>query len=243
MSKYFLIHNLVRKKEIFEQACAEDVQCSVVDSISTPTLPNDLTHLGLVYDNTGKKAPFLIFDEQELIQYNEYLESMNSDEPKPFVKSDFFYNSSKFFSPSFITLITEYKSNNPSFEYLDLITCNVNEELIKSQVDELLELGVIVRYSTNFTGKNGDWILESHNINVTDIYFRTFGSNGVKSYPYQLGSSRAPVPPQISTAQQLYDLMLTTDSLELAANYTLESDIIMDDTFECQSIGQETNPL
>ncbi len=234
MSKYFLIHDLVRKREIFEQACAEDVQCSVIDTISNPTLPNDLTHLGLVYDNTGKKAPFLIFNEQELIQYNEYLESMNSDEPKPFVQSDFLYNSSKFFSPSFMTLITEYKTNNPSFEYLDLITCNVSEELIKSQADELLELGIIVRYSTNFTGKDGDWILESHNINVTDIYFNTF----VKSYPYKLGSSRAAVPPQISTAQELHDLMLATDPLELAGNYTLENDIIMDETFECQSIGK-----
>lgn len=238
MSKYFLIHDLVRKKEIFEQACAEDVQCSVVDSISTPTLPNDLTHLGLVYDNTGKKAPFLIFDEQELIQYNEYLESMknvNDEAPKPPVKSDFLYNSSKFFSPSFMTLITEYKTNNPSFEYLDLITCNVKEELIKSQADELLELGIIVRYSTNFTGKNGDWILESHDVNVTNIYFNTEGSESVKSYPYQLGIKAT--TPNISTAQQLLDLMQTTNVTELDYDYTLENDIDMD-ILVCESIGK-----
>lgn len=237
MSKYFLIHDLVRKKEIFEQACAEDVQCSVIDSITTPTLPNDLTHLALVFDNTGKKAHFLIFDEQEVVQYNEYLESMNSDEPKDFVQSNFLYNSTKFFSPSFMTFITEYKSNNPSFEYLDLITCNVKEEKITEQAEELLALGVVVRYSTNFTGKDGDWILESHNVNVTDIYFRTEGSDGIKSYPYQLGVVREiPVDGIITTAAQLYSLMTTTDGLDLDKDYTLDSDIDMGD-FECQSIG------
>ncbi len=264
MSKLILINNLVRKKEIFEQSCSEDTSYLVVEaSLDYKTFgtltPTGLTHLCLLFDNTGKKAPYFIYDDEELVQYQAYLDSLisltqNDIETLELSVPKFLTSTTSFLSPSFMTFIKNYKLNNPSLEYLDLITCNVSEEMIKDQAEELLSIGITVRYSTNFTGKDGDWILESHNVNVTDIYFRTERGTetsselsvltSLKDYPYQLGIGDEP-PLLITTEEHLYNLMISTDVTSggvLTRNYTLGNDIDMtkldQNLYPAQSIGK-----
>lgn len=272
MSKLILINNLVRKKEIFEQSCSEDTSYLVVEaSLDYRTfgtregikVTTGLTHLCLLFDNTGKKAPYFIYDDEELLQYQNYLDSINNevvnDDEIPnsnsvgkghfdVPSSKFLTSTTSFLSPSFMTFIKNYKLNNPSLQYLDLITCNVSEEMIKDQAEELLSVGITVRYSTNFTGKDGDWILESHNVNVTDIYFKSSdGNTSVKDYPYQLGIGDEP-PLLITTEEHLYNLMNSTDVTTggvLTRNYTLGNDIDMtkldQNLYPAQSIGKSTS--
>ena len=51
---------------------------------------------------------------------------------------------------------------------IDLLTCNVNDVLF---IEELIKIKLVVRYSTNPAGNLSDWVQESHNINIRNIYF------------------------------------------------------------------------
>lgn len=73
----------------------------------------------------------------------------------------------KHFTYQFNNLIdTIYNYNNNII--LDLITCNVNDE---DFINQLNELPLTIRYSTNDKGNLHDWIQESHNIDIKDLYF------------------------------------------------------------------------
>jgi hypothetical protein len=74
--------------------------------------------------------------------------------------------------------IKEIAGNFPELKNIDLITCNLNEDSEwKDAFDELkdgLSENINVRYSINRTGSatlQGDWILESHDVNILDEYF------------------------------------------------------------------------
>lgn len=85
-----------------------------------------------------------------------------------FVSSEYTY--STIFSDKLIALINVLKKEN---FIIDLLSCNLNNSELINELQRLeLFLGVTIRYSLNETGNlNGDWILESHNIDVKDIYF------------------------------------------------------------------------
>jgi hypothetical protein len=142
-----------------------------------------------------------------------------------------FHYSNQYFSNDFITLINEIKSNS-NLNTIDIISCNLYQH---SQFSDLLNNGITVRYSTNITGRNGDWILESHNVNVTPIYF----TESVRNYPYQLGTQ---IPNTqigsdwvIDNADKMYWLMSYTSNTSpafpggpsLASSFILTVDIDM----------------
>jgi hypothetical protein len=59
--------------------------------------------------------------------------------------------------------------------YIDLITCNVVDEDVKRELSSIsTDFGVIIRYSFDATGwehYRGNWILESHNVDLKELYF------------------------------------------------------------------------
>ena len=63
---------------------------------------------------------------------------------------------------------------------LDLISCNLNSEEFRREIDHLEEQNewLNIRYSVDNTGNNkGNWILESDDIDIKDIYFNDDISN------------------------------------------------------------------
>lgn len=58
-----------------------------------------------------------------------------------------------------------------NFRHFDLVTCNAYDNDWKHIITTLKQKGFFVRASVNVTGLGGDWILESDNIDMTNIYF------------------------------------------------------------------------
>jgi hypothetical protein len=71
---------------------------------------------------------------------------------------------------------------------LDLITCDLRSPQFQYYTRELEEdvSGLSIRYSIDKTGnpdKGGDWILESHNVNIRDVWFK----DSIREYHHLLG--------------------------------------------------------
>ena len=79
----------------------------------------------------------------------------------------------RYFSDKLIDLFKHVKTINENV-VIDLLTCNLNDQSFKDEVT-LVEgdVGVNIRYSIDKTGNlpNGNWVLESDNVDVRDIYF------------------------------------------------------------------------
>jgi len=69
----------------------------------------------------------------------------------------------------------------------DMLTCNIyNNNNWSYIIQEIYnKTNVQIRSSTNITGINGDWILESHNINLIGLYFK----DDIINYSYNLDSN------------------------------------------------------
>lgn len=125
----------------------------------------ELTHVSIVFVNSNNKAPFLPCTTNKLdaiTNTDKWIDKYNIRKPCEF------YRSNLFFSDHFMLFILTLKAQYTTFTYLDVISCNIPYH---EQFNTLLNQGITVRHSTNLTGKNGDWILESHDINVTPFYF------------------------------------------------------------------------
>jgi len=84
-------------------------------------------------------------------------------------------------------LINQLEKIESSIEIIDLITCNIKNEQ-KTMIDKLNRENTIqIRYSVDPTGNynnGGDWILESHNINIKALYF----NDNIKDFTAILGA-------------------------------------------------------
>jgi probable HAF family extracellular repeat protein len=137
---------------------------------------SELTHVSIVFVNDNNKAPFLPCTTNGLdvtTNTDKWIDKYKIRKPCEF------YRSNLFFSDHFMLFILTLKSQYTTFTYLDIISCNIHHH---EQFNTLLNQGITVRHSTNLTGKNGDWILESHDINVTPFYF----TDNVRLYNYTL---------------------------------------------------------
>ena len=137
---------------------------------------SELTHVSIVFVNDNNKAPFLPCTTNKLdaiTNTDKWIDKYNIRKPCEF------YRSNLFFSDHFMLFILTLKEQYNTLTYLDIISCNISYH---EQFNTLLNQGITVRHSTNLTGKNGDWILESHDINVTPFYF----TNDVRLYNYTL---------------------------------------------------------
>jgi hypothetical protein len=77
-----------------------------------------------------------------------------------------------YFSNRLLDLFDLIKKQNGSL-VIDLLSCNLNDiGFIKEVSDIKNELGINIRYSIDLTGnKNGNWTLESDNVDIKDYYF------------------------------------------------------------------------
>ncbi len=310
-TKLIILADNVKDKNIITQSLLPDVSYINLSSRDSVTVfrekiasldLSNLTNIGVVYDNTSGRAPFVEYTDDELAEEDtlqcttqnilpdivssecsssnlsatrqKCIERRKNIKPikekyvydtppvydtsslndTPNISTDYvgytniitaFHKSTKHFSDGFLTVINEIKSNS-NLNTIDIISCNTRDN---QQFSELLEKGITVRYSTNITGQGGDWILESHNVNVTPIYF----TDNITTYPYRLGaltpSEISPGLYAIANADNLYWLMTYTSNSGLAPNlsstFTITADIDMNDVtgggpsvFPTQSIGK-----
>jgi hypothetical protein len=117
--------------------------------------------------------------------------------------------------------IKEIAGNFPKLENIDLITCNLNENgEWKDAFDELkdgLSENINVRYSINRTGSatlQGDWILESHSVNILDEYFAN------KDFVYNHHLDTDPFQ-TVSNLEEQTAFMRNGTILELTSDFTI----------------------
>jgi alpha-tubulin suppressor-like RCC1 family protein len=73
--------------------------------------------------------------------------------------------------------------NQYEMQYFDIITCNAYDTHWQQFITVFKNnYGLHIRTSANITGLNGDWILESDNINLVGLYF----SENIINYKYSL---------------------------------------------------------
>jgi hypothetical protein len=75
-----------------------------------------------------------------------------------------FFGNDKLIPTEFIEFVDLF----PNLQYIDLLTCRVEDELL---ITELNAFKIPFRYSIDDTGNGNNWILESHNVNVKYLYF------------------------------------------------------------------------
>jgi len=93
-----------------------------------------------------------------------------------------------YFKKEFIEYLTLYNNLNVPI-IVDLITCSLNNKIFVTEVNILKNIfkNITIEYSLNKTGSviNSDWIMESNNVSIKDIYF----NNKIDDYPFTLGGS------------------------------------------------------
>jgi hypothetical protein len=277
--KLIFISNNVRDDDFFIKKSLPDVtyvQLNYKESIdevkqklSSLDLTN-ITNIGLIFDNTCDQAPFITYTVSELEQEKDlqlkcqekiadYCNTNNGisklQTSDILIEDEYqinpiFFTSGQFFSTEFYNLLIELK-NTSNLNVIDIISCNIRNNI---QFSDLQEKGIIIRYSTNITGQGGDWILESHNVNVTPIYF----TDDVKDYPYRLGAVTPTAQENgnwiIDSADKLYWLMTRTSNTgpvgvpNLSSSFIITENIDMENVtgggsalYPTRSIGNKTN--
>ena len=108
--------------------------------------------------------------------YNNYshltlIYNFNKNNRIPFYETT--YTQYKYFSDDLIKLIEILRGYNENI-IVDILTCNLNKLSFIEEV-RLIEslLNINIRYSLDQTGNNpnGNWILESDNVDIKDLYF------------------------------------------------------------------------
>jgi hypothetical protein len=71
-----------------------------------------------------------------------------------------------------ISNLLKYLKGNFSISHVDIMTCNLNSKYYKDDIENIEnDINIQIRYSFNNIGNSIDWVLESHNVNIKDIYF------------------------------------------------------------------------
>src|SRR3990167_867795 len=168
--KYLFI-NRINKIDLFIQGIQHDVNYSV-------------------YNDTDSYEPFiqLLNETNETNETNENVSNVyigfvyhSSDFQKvvpffQFMKIEDSSNQSDAFSLFNNNLLTFFKTiiqNRNINLTIDLITCNVNNPDIIGKIHSIeSELNIRIRYSVDKTGMlDGNWVLESDNVDIKDFYF------------------------------------------------------------------------
>lgn len=157
MKNVIVFFSDIQDKQILINSINQDTLYIEYDSNTTndtllQLVTNETEYIGLLYHHYG---------------YNNIL-FFNNDYNMNFCCSDNNYLSNfTLIRTQFIKLICDLKEKNSNI-IIDLLTCNINDELF---IEELSKLKLVVRYSTNPAGNLSDWVQESHNINIRNIYF------------------------------------------------------------------------
>ena len=218
MKNLLLVKSDLKDLEIFENSINQEtilVKDIFLDDFLS-LIDNTTKHIGFVYHFQGYPS-IEYFNEIDL--------------------SDIEYNNDNyiFIQKSFRNMLTEVKKINPNIIF-DLLTCNVNDN---NFINELFRLtnnyGFIFRYSTNEKGYGGDWIQESHNISIKDIYF----TDNINNWKHVLTESRS-ISYMASNYPDFFELSGSTLLLKKNLNWSssLYSDISLNTDFITLSEGE-----
>ena len=97
------------------------------------------------------------------------------------------YKKRQYYSNNFVKYLIDLKEKFTDVTF-DLITCNMNSSLFLKETKEVSTVtGVQIEYSLNQTGNGNtsDWVLESNEENLKDIYF----TDVINSWKYVLDST------------------------------------------------------
>jgi hypothetical protein len=158
--KLILLHTSVCNDTVFRSSIktdgAEIVEVSNdtnIDVLDKYITEFNITHLTFIYHYPGYLS-IPVFDY------------INKDESGNIIENNY-----RYMNDNIINLIVNI--NNPNL-VVDLLSCNLNKEHFVSEMDKIQqELNVNIRYSVDQTGNNpqGNWVLESDNVNIKDLYF------------------------------------------------------------------------
>ena len=154
MTKILILSNSL----LYDKTLVDSIKSDIIqyNENSYPDISNidSITHLSFIYHNR----------KNEVLQMLPFYEEKNSS---------LNYN---FFTKKVIDLINLAKTKTPQGTQLivDLITCDLNStDFVEQMALMETEMNIDIRYSVDQTGNNpqGNWILESDNVNIKDIYF------------------------------------------------------------------------
>ena len=151
MKNILVVHPLVEKTHILQKCLNHDTILIQNEYELIHSVKKNTKHIGFVYHN-------------------------NISSYFPFFKNNHTKESKQFFSDDFHTFLSMISQMNTSI-IIDLITCNIDDEdVIKEIMDtmKIYKFKFQIRYSLDQTGnayRGGDWIMESHDVNVKSIYF------------------------------------------------------------------------
>lgn len=182
-TKLVLVHTNLEKDDILLNSFRNDCQVIYCNEDSDLVKiknkiknPENIQYLSLVYHFQGYyEIPFL----------NNKFENLNEKEIRTKISEEnnipkYNYHIPKqryeYFSNNLITLIRFLKQKNLQKNIIvDLLSCNLNYKFFNEEVKNIEKnLDIQIRYSIDNTGNNeygGNWILESHNVNIKDLYF------------------------------------------------------------------------
>ena len=157
MKNIIVFFSHIKDKQILINSLNQDTSYIEYDNNTTSDtllqlVTNETEYIGLLYHHYGyNNIPFF-----------------NHDYNRKFCCCDNNYlGNFTLIRTQFIKLICDLKEKNSNM-IIDLLTCNVNDVLF---IEELIKIKLVVRYSTNPAGNLSDWVQESHNINIRNIYF------------------------------------------------------------------------
>ena len=152
--------------------------------IMANSIKNNITHLG--WNNLREIAENLAIGCSVLVGL--VWKSAENDYHIPFL--DQYHpnvkNKYRFISDS-LRRFLQIAQNKQINLTLDLITCNLNSDEFKKEMQQLESDmdRIIVRYSLDATGNSTNWVLESDGVQVRDIYF----TSDIEKYPHLLDST------------------------------------------------------
>lgn len=149
----------------------------IINNLSSNTIYiilNEYDNSDKLIDKIKNKCQSNIIENIGLITLNNYTEH--------FYLCNFekcILNNCQNYDPEIITWqpilsLLNYLKNQYNCYNFDMITCNIYNNANWRYVSECIynKTSVQIRSSTNITGINGDWVLESHNINLIELYFK-----------------------------------------------------------------------
>ena len=152
--------SLIRPENIIlKQADISDNINNVIEFINNlePGI-SQIDNIAFMYHYPGYDALPFFYDEIKDME-NEDIE--NNPEIEKY----------RYFTNNIVELLGKLKSDY-GLKTMDVLTCSLDISNYRVEAEKLeKEIGIQIRYSFNDVGNSVDWILESHNIDVRDIYF------------------------------------------------------------------------
>lgn len=171
---------------------------------------SNITYLAFVWHNPGNSfIPF--FSDDSNSPFAEFRRKINDNTQRD--DTNKIHNHQyKFFHDNLIALFR----NLPTTANVDLISCSLNEPNLIESINKIKQdLGINIRYSLDKTGnllEKTNWILESDNVNIKNLYF----TNNINNWTGVLALNKTPSQIGSAIAEFTWDPLSKT--LSLTAN-------------------------